>query len=470
MDNHFDLVVIGSGPAGEKAAALAAYHGKRVAVVERAPHPGGTMVNGVAGSKTMREAALYLTGFRQRQVYGVGLELEPQLAIDGVRGRTERVEWLLGHAVQDNLDRHGIALVHGTARLAGPGRVEVLSSVGDQSLLDAEVILIATGARPLHPPGMPFDHRDVLDSDTAQRLERRMRSVVVVGGGAVACEYASIFAALGSEVTLVESGPRLLPFADAEISGLLAQAFEDMGITLHLGAGHAAVSADPDGVVVTLADGSAIYPAKVVVAAGRVGNTEELGLAEAGVATDARGHVLVDGRYATTAPGIFAAGDVIGPPGLASVSSEQGRAAVCHAFGITLPNAVDAATVLGVYAMPEVAMVGMTEDMAHDKGEDIVVGRARLSRNARTAISGGSPGMAKLVFRRVDRRLLGAHVIGDHATELVHLPQAVLHFGGTVDYFIATTFNTPTASEVFKFAAYDALSRIEERATLTANV
>jgi len=470
VDSHFDLVVIGSGPAGEKAAALAAYHGKRVAVVEKAPEPGGTMVNGVAGSKTMREAALYLTGFRQRKVYGVGLELEPQLAIDGVRGRTKRVQWLLAHAVQDNLDRHGIALVHGTARLAGPGRVEVLSPHDEQSILAAEVILIATGARPLHPAGMPFDHRDVLDSDTAQRLERRMRSVVVVGGGAVACEYASIFATLGSETTLVESGPRLLPFADAEISGLLAQAFEDMGITLRLGAGHARVSADPDGVVVTLADGSAIYPAKVVVAAGRVGNTEELGLAEAGVATDSRGHVLVDGRYATTAPGIFAAGDVIGPPGLASVSSEQGRAAICHAFGITLPNSADAAMVLGVYSLPEVAMVGMTEDMARAAGEDIVVGRARLSRNARTAISGGSPGMVKLLFRRVDRRLLGAHVVGDHATELVHLPQAVLHFGGTVDYFIATTFNTPTASEAFKFAAYDALSRIEERATLTANV
>ena len=470
MDSYFDLIVIGSGPAGEKAAALAAYHGKRVAVVERAPRPGGTMVNGVAGSKTMREAALYLTGFQQRKVYGVGIELEPQIAIDGVRGRTERVEWLLAHAVQDNLDRHGIALVHGTARLAGPGRVEVLSPQGEASLLDTEVILIATGARPLHPAGMPFDHRDVLDSDSAQRIERRMRSVVVVGGGAVACEYASIVAALGSEVTLVESGGRLLPFADAEISELLAQAFTDMGITLRLGAGHAGVSADPDGVVVTLADGSAIYPAKVIVAAGRVGNTEGLGLAEAGIAIDARGHVVVDAHYATTAPGVFAAGDVIGPPGLASVSSEQGRAAVCHAFGITLPNSAAAAPVLGVYSIPEVAMVGMTENTATAAGEDFVVGRARLSRNARTAISGSSPGVVKLLFCRADRRLIGAHVIGDHATELVHLPQAVLRLGGTIDYFIATTFNTPTASEAFKFAAYDALSRIEERATLTANV
>jgi len=470
VDSHYDLVVIGSGPAGEKAAALAAYHGKRVAVVERAAQPGGTMVNGVAGSKTMREAALYLTGFRQRKVYGVGLELEPQLAVDGMRGRTERVEWLLSRAVGDNLDRHGITLVHGTARLAGPGRVEVLPPQGPAFVLGAEVVLIATGARPLHPAGMPFDHRDVLDSDTAQRVDRRARSVVVVGGGAVACEYASIFATLGSEVTLVESGARLLPFADAEISRMLAQAFEDMGISLRLGVGHAGVSADPDGVVVTLADGSAIYPAKVVVAAGRVGNTDGLGLAAAGVATDARGHVLVDNHYATTAPGIVAAGDVIGPPGLASVSSEHGRVAVCHAFGIALHDSVDASTVLGVYSIPEVAMVGMTEDAAETAGEDVVVGRARFSRNARTAISGGSAGQVKLVFRRGDRRLLGAHIIGDHATELIHQPQAVLHFGGTADYFVATTFNTPTASEAFKFAAYDALSRTENRPTLTANV
>jgi NAD(P) transhydrogenase len=331
-------------------------------------------------------------------------------------------------------------------------------------------VLIATGARPRHPAGIPFEHRDVLDSQTAQRIERRVRSVVVIGGGAVACEYASIFAALGTQVTLVESRGQLLGFMDAEIAGLLAQTFTDMGIEVLLGAGHADVAVDADGVVVTLPDGTVMYPAKVVGAAGRTGNTEGLGLEQAGVATDAHGHVLVDETYATTAPGVFAAGDVIGPPGLASVSMEQGRVAVCHAFGISLRDAVDHQAVLGVYSIPEVAMVGATEEVARSAGEDVIVGRARLSRNARTAISAGAPGMVKLVFGRDDRRLLGAHVIGDHATELIHLAQAVLHFGGTADYFVSATLNSPTAGEAFKFAAYDALSRAENRPTLTANV
>ena len=468
--DHYDLVVVGSGPAGEKGAALAAYHGRRVAVVEREPEVGGTMAGGVAGTKTMREAAIYLTSFRRRSVYGVGVDVEPQLAAQVVRDRAARVEAQLAGAVRANLEQHGIDLIHGSARLLRPGQVAVETPErAEPRLLTADVVLLATGSRPFHPPGMPFSHPGVLDSDSARRLDRPVPSMVVIGGGAVACEYASIFAALGTQVTLVESRGQLLPFVDARIAELLTETFVEMGIDVVLGAGHASVTVEDDAPVVRLGDGREMRPSNVIVAAGRVGNTEDLGLAEAGVTVDSRGHVVVDENYETTARGVFAAGDVIGPPSLASVSMEQGRAAASHAFGIGTRDAIDGQAPLGVYSIPEVAMIGLTEAAARALGEDVEIGQARMSRNARTTITGDPHGLVKLVFRRSDRRLLGVHLLGDHATELIHQAHAVMHFGGTLDFFIEATFNTPTESEAFKYAAYDGLSRIEHRRTLTVN-
>ncbi|MGH8893932.1 MAG: FAD-dependent oxidoreductase [Actinomycetes bacterium] len=470
VETDFDFLIIGSGPAGEKAGALAAYHGRRVAIVERAARPGGTMVDGASGTKTMREAALYLTGYRRREVYGVGLDLEPQLAVDGVRARADDVHRLLTDQVDQNLARHGITLVPGTGRLAGRGLVAVEPPGGGPTrTLTAPVVLLATGSRPHHPAAIPFDDPDVFDSDTAGALTRPVRTLAIVGGGAVACEYASIFAALGTAVTLVESGERLLRFMDAEISGLLAEAFRGVGMRVLLGASHARVRRDGEGIVVALDSGELIRPEKVIVAAGRVGNSDGLGLAEAGVETDERGHVRVDDRFATTAVGIFAAGDVTGPPTLASVAMEQGRVAACHAFGIPLRHNLDSCTPYGVYAIPEVAMVGMTEEAARAAGEDYGVGRARLARNARSASRGSSIGLVKLVFRRRDRRLLGAHIVGDDATELIHLAQALIYFDAGIDYLVHRTFNVPTAHEAYKYAAYDGLSRVENRPTLTAN-
>jgi NAD(P) transhydrogenase len=468
--SDYDLVVIGSGPAGEKAAALAAYHGKRVAIVERSSQAGGAMVAGVATTKTMREAAVYLTGFHRRDVYGVGIEMEPQLAIQGVRNRAEQVKDMLAQSVADNIDRHGITYVRGTARLGEQHRVQVTANDGSMTELPTEFALIATGSRPFHPPGMPFDHPDVLDSDTAQQLERPAGSLVVIGGGAVACEYASVYNALGTEVTLVESRGHLLPFMDRELADLLAENFSDVGIRVVLGAGHAAVTANHSGALVRLEDATEIRPDKVIVAAGRRGNTEDLGLDEAGVQVDHSGLVVVDAHYRTTAPWVYAAGDVTGPPALASVSMEQGRVAACHAFGITLRDAVDSYPPFGVFSIPELAMVGLTEEAARAESDDVEVGRARLSRNARAATTGASAGMVKLVFRRSDLRLLGAHMLGDNATELVHAAQAVLHFGGSLDYFINATYNVPTESESFKYAAYDGLSRRDNRPTITINV
>ena len=457
----YDLVVIGGGPAGEKAAAQAAYWGKRVAVVERSPAPGGAMVGGAVSSKTMREAALYLTGFQRRDTYEVSIELTPEVATDRMRRRTDHVVSMMTQSAMGNLQRHGVDVLHGEASL-GSDRTVIVQPAdgGGGQRLTAAAILIATGSRPFHPPGIPFDDEDVLDSDAAATLDHPLKSLVVVGGGAVGCEYASIFTALGAEVTLVDSGDRLLPYMDGEIAEMLASTFRSVGMRLVQSAGHATATRTSAGLRVGLASGEWLSPEKVIFATGRVGNTETLGLAAAGVDTDERGRVIVDEQYRTTAEGIFAAGDVIGPPALASVSMEQARIAVCWAFDLPLKRAADQLPPYGVYSVPEVAMVGLTEEAATAEGIDHAVGRARFAANTRAAISGSVEGMVKLVFERDTLRLLGVHVLGESATELVHLGQAVIHFGGTIEYFINSTFNVPTMSEAFKYAAYDGLGQV----------
>jgi NAD(P) transhydrogenase len=279
----------------------------------------------------------------------------------------------------------------------------------------------------------------------------------------VGCEYASIFTALGIEVTLVASGRSLLPFLDAEISELLAQAFSGMGMRLVLGGGRVAVTRDEEGLRVTLASGEHIRPDKVLFASGRSGNTEGLGLEEAGVQIDDHNRIVVDESFRTGADWVFAAGDVIGPPALASVSMEQGRVAACYALGIPFKETVDPSPPFGVYSVPEVAMVGLTEEGAAAQGIDHEVGRGWFAGNSRATIAGATDGLVKLVFQREDRKLLGVHVLGDLAAELIHQGQAVLNYGGTIDYFIHSTFNVPTESEAFKYAAYDGLQRLQAR-------
>jgi len=465
LDEEFRLVVIGAGPAGEKAAAQAAYFGHRTAIVERASQPGGTTaLNGGVPTKTLRETALYVSGFQRRAVYGVGMELDLQTEIGLLRARAGQVVETMTAAVAQNIARHGIELIHGTARLAPDHRVIVAGADGKTRTLHAETILIATGSRPFHPPGIPFEDPDVLDSETVLDLDRPFQDIVVVGGGPIGVEYASIFAALGMRVTLLDNAPRLLPFMDGEVSDLVASTFRGMGMDVRLEAGRATVERDGEGLRVQL-PADTLRPEKILFAAGRSGNTEELGLPEAGVHTDERGRVIVDPHFQTTAPGIYAAGDVIGPPALASVSMEQGRVAACHALGIPFKETVDPLAPFGVYSIPEVAMVGMTEQSAAAAGIDYEVGRGWFANNTRATISGATEGFVKLVFRRDDRRLLGVHVLGTSAGELIHLGQAVLHFGGTIDYFIHTTFNVPTESEAFKYAAYDALQRLQAAAT-----
>jgi NAD(P) transhydrogenase len=465
VQERYDMVVIGSGPAGEKAAAQAAYFGKRVAVVEHAPRPGGAVVS-TAGvpTKTLRETALYITGFRRRDVYGVSLHLDPEATLERLRSRTAEVVETMTTAVERNLERHGIELVRGRATLAPDRTVVVRGPDGGERALAADVVLIASGSHPFHPPGVPFDDPDVYDSEQILTMDRPFKSLAVVGRGIVGCEYASIFTALGVEVTVVGGGP-LAEMLDAELSRLLAEAFERAGMRLLLGKGKGrpAVARDDRGMAVTLPDGEVLRPEKVLMASGRAGNTDGLGLEAAGVALDRRGRVVVDATYRTTAPGIYAAGDVVGRPELASVSMEQGRVAACYAFGIPFKDTVDPLAPYGVYSIPEAGMAGLTEEAAAEQGIDYEVGRGWFRANARATIAGADDGLVKLVFARADRRLLGVHVLGDNAAELVHLGQAALHFGAGIDYFIHTTFNLPTQSEAYKYAAYDGLQRLQGR-------
>lgn len=461
MDEEFRLVVIGAGPAGEKAAAQAAYFGHRTAIIERASRPGGTTVlNGGVPTKTLRETALYVSGFQRRTVYGVGMELDLATELRLLRFRAAQVVDIMTAAVGRNIERHGIELIHGSARLASEHLVIVEGADGTRRTLHAESILVATGSRPFRPAGIPFDDPDVLDSETMLQVEQPFDSIVVVGGGPIGVEYASIFAALGIQVTLVDNAARLMPFMDGEVSDLVASTFRRSGMDVLLQAGRATVERDAGGLRIQL-PATTLRPEKVLFAAGRTGNTEDLGLADVGVDTDDRGRIVVDPHYQTTAPGVYAAGDVIGPPGLASVSMEQARVAVCHALGIQFKEAVDPLAPFAVYSIPEVAMVGMTEEAALNAGIDYEVGRGWFNQNTRATISGATDGFVKLVFRRDDKRLLGVHILGATAAELIHLGQAVLHYEGTIDYFIDTTFAVPTESEAFKYAAYDGLQRLQ---------
>lgn len=464
----YDLVVIGSGPAGEKGAALAAYFGKRVAIVDRTDRPGGAPVNrGGIPTKTLREAALYLTGFRRRELYGVGLGLTPEFALERLRSRAAQVSAAMGEVVRSNLDRHGIDLIHGQASL-GPGRtVTVACPDGSERTLAGDVILIATGSRPFRPPGIPFDDPDVYDSDTILELDQIPGSLLVIGGGPVGSEYASIFTALGVAVTIVDGADRLLPLLDVEMSGLLHQAFTGMGMQVLLEAPGARVERSDGRLRVTLADGRVLEPEKVLFAAGRVGNTEELGLDRVGLELDERGRFVVDEHFRTSDHRIYAAGDVIGPPALASVSAEQGRIAACHAFKVPFDLTLDWLPPVGIYSLPEVGMVGMTEQAAAEAQIPYEVGRARFEGNARSRIVGTTEGMIKLVLRSDDRRLLGVHIVGEDAAELVHTGQAVMHAGGTIDALLHTTYNIPTRGEAYKYAAYDALGRLNAATAAT---
>jgi NAD(P) transhydrogenase len=459
--DDFDLVVLGAGPAGEKGAAKAAYFGKRVAIVEREPEPGGAAVHtGTLPSKTLRETALFLWGYRQRDLYGISIQVESQLAVDKLIARKETVRHLETTRILGNLEAHGIELVRGHARFIDAHTVEVSSGASTRKLT-AEAILIATGSHPVHPSGIRFEDPNVHDSNTILGIKRVPDSLTVLGGGVVGCEYASLFAALGVDVHLVEGRRRLLPFLDLEMGERLLRAMIDHGVACHLDERVDNVRRTDGGdLECRLSSGMRLKSEKVLVTSGRSGNTGDLNLDAIGVATDARGHVVVDNEYRTAVPGIYAAGDVIGFPALASTSMEQARVAVDGAFGFASRQPVSSVVPYGVYTIPEVSCVGKSEQEAASEGIEIVVGRAFLRDNLRGQIVGDRDGMIKLLFERATKRLIGCHCIGERASELVHVGQAAVALGGTIDTFIEMVFNYPTLGDAYKYAAYDALGRL----------
>jgi NAD(P) transhydrogenase len=466
--DRFDLVVVGAGPAGEKGAAQAAYFGKRVAIVEREAQPGGAAVHtGTLPSKTLRETALFLSGYRQLDLYGVTVEVEPRLAVAKLIERKDAVRQLEAERMIRNLEAHGVEQIHGEARFIDGNTIEATSEGGVRRL-SAEAVLIATGSHPFRPPSIPFDDPDVHDSDEILRIERLPSSLAVLGGGVVGCEYTSMFAALGVEVHLVERRSSLLPFLDHEMGDRLLTAMTHLGVVPHLDDHAEEVRREPGGgLTCRLGSGPVLECEQVLVASGRSGNTANLNLSGVGVETDARGYVVVDEEFRTATPGIYAAGDVIGFPALASTSMEQARVAVCRAFGFDYKQQVSSLLPYGVYTIPEVSCVGLAEREAVARGVDVVVGRAFFRDNARGQILGDQDGMIKLVFDRATRKLIGCHCIGERASELVHVGEVAITLGGTVETFIETVFNYPTLGETYKYAAYDALGRMAMRPTST---
>lgn len=462
---HFDLVVIGAGPAGEKGAAQAAYFGKRVCIVERAPKPGGAMVNtGTIPSRTLRETATYFSGFRQRGLYGVDLRVKPGITVGDFMQRERNVietEWEL---INHNIQRHHIATIQGTARFVDAHTVEVTRYGTAPRRLTADVFLVATGGRPAAPVGYALDGEVVVDSDSLLTLQRIPASMIVIGGGVIGCEYACTFAALGTRVTVINERSRLISHLDREVSDALRRSMTArLNVTVYGNAEVRNVEVNGGRASVTLRDGTYITADLVLVASGRVGNTKALGLEALGVRTNARSFVQVDANYRTAVPNIYAAGDVIGFPALASAGMEQARVAVCNAFDLRYKRAVSSVLPYTVWTIPELATVGESEESLIQRGAPFEIGRASFRDCARGQILGDVDGFVKLLFDPASQRVLGVTIVGEGACELIHVGMTVIALEGTLDFFIQAAFGFPSLAESYKYAAYDGLQQMQRR-------
>ena len=465
MSDHYDLIVIGSGPAGEKGAAQAAYFGKRVCLIERAPRPGGAAVNtGTIPSKALRETALYFSGLRQRGLYGVDYTVKENITVADFMFRERTVveaEWKL---IDDNLKRHGIEQIQGSAKLIDPHTVQVTRYGEEPRQLTGEFILIATGSQPQKPDGVEVDGEVIVDSDTLLLLDKIPGQMIVIGGGVIGCEYACTFAAMGVQVTIVNSRSRLLAHLDPEVSDALRQQMTArLGIKVLLDAEVTTISKQEGRGHVMIGSETPLSADVILFSAGRVGCIQDLGLQEIGIKTNSRHYVVVDDKYRTSVPSVFAAGDVIGFPALASTSMEQARVAVCHAFDLKYKQKVSSVLPYGVWTIPEIATVGETPEQLHMRGEEFEVGRSTFRTNPRGQIIGDTEGFVKLLFSPSDQRLFGASVVGEGASELIHIAMGCLTNEGTLDYFIQSVFNYPALADAYKYAAYDGLQAIAKR-------
>ncbi|MCW6009979.1 Si-specific NAD(P)(+) transhydrogenase [Micromonospora sp. CPCC 205371] len=457
----FDVLVLGSGPGGQKAAIAAAKLGRRVGVIERRHMVGGVCINtGTIPSKTLREAVLYLTGMSQREMYGQSYRLKDDITVADLAARTQHVIGREVDVIRSQLARNRIRLLTGTGVFADEHTIRVVEdTAGRDTKVTAEKIIIAAGTRPARPAAVEFDERTIIDSDGIINLENIPQSLVVVGAGVIGIEYASMFAALGTKVTVVERRERMLEFCDLEIIEALKYHLRDLAVTFRFSEAVASVERHPRGAIAVLESGKRIAADVVMYSAGRQGMADQLALEAAGLSADGRGRIQVDEHFRTPVDHIYAVGDVIGFPALASTSMEQGRLAAHHACDEPV-RAMHELQPIGIYTIPEISFVGRTEEELTGAGVPFETGIARYRELARGQIIGDSYGMLKLLVSPDDRTLLGVHVFGTGATEIIHIGQAVMGCNGTIDYLVDTVFNYPTLAESYKVAALDAMNKM----------
>lgn len=456
---HYDMLVIGTGPAGQKAAVQAAKLGKKVAIVERKEVVGGVCINtGTIPSKSLREAVLYLSGFHQRSLYGASYRVKQDITMDDLSFRANHVIKREIEVIRDQMARNRVELIFGTASFVDPHRIRITRA---KEILEhtADYFVIAVGTVPARPSHIPFDGDAIIDTDGLLTLERLPKSMTIVGGGVIGTEYASILATMGIQVELIDRRPRLLEFVDTEIIEALQYQMRNIGVTLRLNEEVVAIEKADDQVIVRLRSGKEITASTVMYSVGRMGATDGLNLEAIGIKPDERGRLHVNEHFQTSVPHIYAAGDVIGFPSLASTSMQQGRLAACHAFGLSAKIETELLP-YGIYSIPEISMVGRNEDELTRAGVPYAVGVARYREIARGQLIGDEIGMLKLLFQPNTHELLGVHAIGEGATELIHIGQAVMAFHGRIEYFIDTVFNYPTLAECYKVAALDGINRL----------
>ncbi len=457
---HYDLAVIGSGPAGQRAAVQAAKLGKNALVIDKHSPIGGVSLHlGTIPSKTLREAVLYLSGWRQRGFYGRSYRVKEQITAEDL---TQRLNMTIRHQVevlQHQLYRNRVDVISGTAKFVDSNTLAITLDNDDIQKITADKFVIATGTTPAHPDNIPFDGDTIIDSDHILEIETLPRSMIVVGAGVIGAEYASIFNALDIQITLLDVRETMMDFMDKEIVDEFIYNLRDRDISVRLGEEVTSIEKVDGRARVKMASGKQVVAELALFAAGRQGCTENMGLEVVGIEPDSRGRINVNEHYQTDVVHIYAAGDVIGFPSLASTSMEQGRHAACHAFEARAESNVEFFPI-GIYSVPEMSMVGMTEQEARAKGIAYETGVARIRETARGQILGLREGILKMIFSLEDRKLLGVHIVGEGSTELIHIGQAVLSLGGTLDYFVTTVFNYPTLAEAYKVAALDAYNRI----------
>ena len=457
----YDLIVIGSGPSGQRAAVAAAKMKKRVAVVEARTVVGGVCVNtGTIPSKTMREAVLHLSGYNYRSVYGMNYRVKEKITMADLAFRVQAVIKTESDVTEAQLSRNGIDVIHGIAGFVDPHKMKVR---GPQTeiILEADHIILAVGTRPASSPKVPINGRTIINSDQILDLPELPRSMIVVGGGVVGVEYACMFAILGVRVTIIEKRDRLLEFADQEIVEALCYHLRDSRVTLRLDEEVKSVEELPDKTVIANLESNKKVSGDVLLfAVGRQGAIDELNLPAAGLEADSRGRIPVNEQFQTAVGHIYAVGDVVGFPSLASVSMEQGRIAAARAFDDHAATSNPSFYPYGIYTIPEISFIGKTEKRLTDEDVPYEVGMAYYRETARGQIRGDTTGRLKLLFHRESRLVLGVHIIGEDASELVHIGQAVMALGGTVDYFIDAVFNYPTLAECYKVAAFNGLGRL----------